>query len=92
MRCVRTRVLPEPGAGDDQQRAALVQHGLALLGVQADEQPVRLGLATAAARPLRLFVRRRVPRRPGVVPDGSAGTPGRGRERFSKSDVIAPPG
>ena len=37
MRWAMTRVLPEPGAGEDQQRPVGVQDRLALLGVQAVE-------------------------------------------------------
>ena len=43
IRWVSTRVLPGPGTGDDEERPALVQHGLALLGVQAGEQLVGVG-------------------------------------------------
>ena len=39
--------LARPGAGDDEQRAALVQHGLALLGVQAREQLLGVGARPA---------------------------------------------
>ena len=35
--------LARAGTGDDEQRAALVQHGLALLGVEADEQLLGVG-------------------------------------------------
>ena len=37
MRWVSTRVLPEPGAGDDQQRAAAVDDGVELVGVEGVE-------------------------------------------------------
>ena len=43
MRWVSTRVLPEPGAGQDQQRALRVQDGLTLGVVQTLEKAVRLG-------------------------------------------------
>ena len=42
MRWVSTRVLPDPAPGDDEQRAALVHDGLALLGVEAVEQFVEV--------------------------------------------------
>ena len=42
--------LARPCAGDDEQGAALVQHGLALLRVEADEQLLRVGARTARGR------------------------------------------
>ena len=48
MRWVSTRVLPEPGTGHDQQRAAAVHDGVELVGVERLEvQRVEIELQTA---------------------------------------------
>ena len=52
MRCVSTRVLPEPGPGEDEQRPLPVRDRLALRRVEVGEQAlggVRAGAATAGA-------------------------------------------
>ena len=38
MRLVMTRVLPGPGAGQNQQRTVDVQHGVALFGIESVEE------------------------------------------------------
>ena len=61
--------LARPGAGDDEERAALVEHGLALLGVQAGEQLLGVGRPAAPAGP---------PSgpRPAAAASAQVGTPG----------------
>ena len=70
--------LARPGARDDEQRAALVQHGLALLRVQPDEQLFGVG-----ARP----VRRRAA--VGAQPGGRGLRPGRHPGRVHQRRVGA---
>ena len=71
--------LARPGAGDDQQRAALVQHRLALLRVEPLEQ--RLGVGVPAARRRR----GRAPRRPPGPRWGRLGRRRRSREPPQRS-------
>ena len=51
MRCASTRVLPEPAPATMSSGPALVQHGLALLRVEPDEQLLGVGAGARGGRP-----------------------------------------